>query len=35
MDVKLKAFIEATSSFAYLARLDMGQLPATTEQTRL
>jgi nucleotidyltransferase substrate binding protein (TIGR01987 family) len=35
MDVKLKAFIEATSSFAYLARLDMGQLQEKLQDDQL
>ena len=32
MDVRLRAFIDATSSFAYLARLDMGQYAALFER---
>lgn len=35
MDVKLKGFTEATSSFAYLARLDMGQLQEKLQDDQL
>lgn len=35
MDVKLKAFAEATTSFAYLARLDMAQLQIKLQDDHL
>lgn len=35
MDVKLQAFVDASASFAYLARLDMAQLQIKLQDEQL